>query len=76
MVAKSGHHLLRDDAVAALRDTLVPLARVITPNLPEAGVLIGEPAPATHADMRQSGARTASAWPGMGIAEGWASHRR
>src|SRR5690242_6177935 len=53
MVAKSGHHLLRDDAVAALRDTLVPIARVITPNLPEAGVLIGEPTPATHEDMRR-----------------------
>jgi hydroxymethylpyrimidine/phosphomethylpyrimidine kinase len=53
MVAKSGHHLLRDDAVAALRDTLVPIARVITPNLPEAGVLIGGPAPATHEDMQR-----------------------
>ena len=54
MVAKSGHHLLREDAVAALRDTLVPLARVITPNLPEAGVLLGGPAPATLADMRRA----------------------
>lgn len=53
MVAKSGDHLLREDAVAALRDTLVPLARVITPNLPEAGVLLGAPAPETLADMRQ-----------------------
>jgi len=52
MVAKSGHHLLREDAVAALRDTLVPIARVITPNLPEAGVLLGAPEPATLADMR------------------------
>ena len=54
MVAKSGHHLLREDAVAALRDTLVPMARVITPNLPEAGVLLGGPAPTTLADMRQA----------------------
>ena len=54
MVAKSGHHLLREDAVAALRDTLVPMARVITPNLPEAGVLIGAPAPATLADMQRA----------------------
>ena len=52
MVAKSGHHLLRGDAVAALRDVLVPMARVITPNLPEAGVLLGTPAPATLADMQ------------------------
>ena len=54
MVAKSGHHLLREDAVAALRDTLVPMARVITPNLPEAGVLLGEPEPATLADMQRA----------------------
>jgi hydroxymethylpyrimidine/phosphomethylpyrimidine kinase len=54
MVAKSGHHLLRDDAVTALRETLVPLAKVITPNLPEAGVLLGEPEPASVADMRRA----------------------
>ncbi len=54
MVAKSGDALLRQEAVAALRDTLIPLARVITPNLPEAGVLIGGPAPETLADMRQT----------------------
>jgi hydroxymethylpyrimidine/phosphomethylpyrimidine kinase len=54
MVAKSGHHLLREDAVAALRERLVPIARVITPNLPEAGVLLGRPAPASLADMQQA----------------------
>jgi hydroxymethylpyrimidine/phosphomethylpyrimidine kinase len=41
MVAKSGDKLLRDDAVQALRSFLIPLADVITPNLPEAGVLLG-----------------------------------
>jgi hydroxymethylpyrimidine/phosphomethylpyrimidine kinase len=41
MVAKGGAKLLRDDAVTALRERLVPLASVITPNLPEAGVLLG-----------------------------------
>jgi len=40
MVAKGGHRLLRDDAVGALRERLVPLALVITPNLPEAEVLL------------------------------------
>src|SRR5690242_7776848 len=54
MVAKSGHHLLREDAVAALRDALVPMASVITPNLPEAGVLLGVAAPATLADMQRA----------------------
>jgi len=41
MVAKGGAKLLRDDAVAALRESLLPLAALITPNLPEAEVLLG-----------------------------------
>lgn len=41
MVAKSGDRLLREDAVAALRDLLLPLCAVVTPNLPEAEVLSG-----------------------------------
>jgi hydroxymethylpyrimidine/phosphomethylpyrimidine kinase len=41
MVAKSGDHLLARDAVEAVRRTLVPLARVVTPNVPEAEVLTG-----------------------------------
>ena len=41
MVAKGGARLLRDDAVEALRSRLLPLAAVVTPNLPEAEVLLG-----------------------------------
>ena len=41
MVAKGGARLLRDDAVEALRRRLLPLAAVLTPNLPEAEVLLG-----------------------------------
>ena len=41
MVAKSGDRLLREDAVDALRTLLIPLARVVTPNAPEAGLLVG-----------------------------------
>jgi hydroxymethylpyrimidine/phosphomethylpyrimidine kinase len=41
MVAKSGAKLLADEAVDALRRELVPLAAVLTPNLPEAAVLLG-----------------------------------
>ena len=40
MVAKGGARLLRDDAIDALRSELIPLATVITPNLPEAQVLL------------------------------------
>lgn len=41
MVAKSGHQLLADEAVHSLRRRLVPMAAVLTPNLPEAHVLAG-----------------------------------
>jgi hydroxymethylpyrimidine/phosphomethylpyrimidine kinase len=43
MVAKGGARLLRDDAVDTMRRLLLPLAAVITPNLPEAEVLLGRP---------------------------------
>lgn len=42
MVATSGDPLLLPDAVATLRDVLVPASRVITPNLPEASILLGK----------------------------------
>ena len=42
MVSKSGHRLIDDDAVTALREQLLPHATVITPNLPEAAVLLEE----------------------------------
>ncbi len=41
MVAKGGDKLLRDDAVDCLRKVLVPLCTVLTPNIPEASVLVG-----------------------------------
>lgn len=41
MVATSGAGLLREDAVEALRAELIPLATVLTPNLPEAEILLG-----------------------------------
>jgi hydroxymethylpyrimidine/phosphomethylpyrimidine kinase len=43
MVSKSGASLLRDEAVEALKTKLLPLAAVVTPNLPEASVLLGRP---------------------------------
>ena len=45
MVAQSGDKLLRDDAVAALQTHLIPLAEIVTPNLPEAEVLLGRKIP-------------------------------
>ena len=41
MVSTSGHRLMEEDAVAVLKSRLMPLARVITPNVPEAEILAG-----------------------------------
>lgn len=41
MVAKGGAHLLSDTAIDTLKTELIPLAFLITPNLPEAEVLVG-----------------------------------
>lgn len=55
MVAKSGDALLPDQAISALREHLLPLATVLTPNLPEAARLLEtEPAECTD-EMRQQG---------------------
>ena len=54
MVAKSGDVLLQPDAVSALITHLLPLATVITPNLPEAGVLLDRPPPADVESMRKT----------------------
>jgi len=43
MVATSGAKLLEDSALTALRERLLPLADIVTPNLPEAELLLGHP---------------------------------
>ena len=56
MIAKSGDALLRPEAVNALRDRLLPLAAVVTPNLPEAETLTGLSI-TTDADIRRAAER-------------------
>jgi len=51
MVAKSGDRLLHADAVLAMREQLLPLATVITPNLPEAADLLGQSEASTEEEM-------------------------
>lgn len=43
MVSTSGHRLIEEAAIDTLQTQLLPLARVITPNIPEAEILLGEP---------------------------------
>jgi len=54
MVSKSGDPLLLADAAAMLREALLPLATVVTPNLPEAGVLLESRAPETRKEMQRA----------------------
>jgi hydroxymethylpyrimidine/phosphomethylpyrimidine kinase len=57
MVATSGDRLLATEAVDALRTKLIPLASVITPNLPEAADLLGEGVATDEAAVEQQGRR-------------------
>jgi hydroxymethylpyrimidine/phosphomethylpyrimidine kinase len=60
IVATSGDRLLRDDATTALRTRLLPLASVITPNIPEAESLVG--AAISSREGMESAARALLAW--------------
>lgn len=68
MVAKSGDSLLAADATEALRHDLLPLATLVTPNLPETGVLLDEPPPANLAEMREAAIRLRAL---MGSDDAW-----
>lgn len=57
MVATSGDRLLASEAVEALRTVLIPLADIITPNLPEAAALLDEPVAASEAEIEAQGRR-------------------
>lgn len=57
MIATSGDCLLSPSALDALRGTLIPMARIVTPNLPEAAALLGEPLARTEKDILEQGAR-------------------
>jgi len=52
MISTSGARLLNDDAIDALKHTLIPRARVITPNLLEAAALLGRPVATNESAMR------------------------
>lgn len=55
MVATSGDRLLDPAAMNALRKKLIPLANIITPNLPEAAALLEAPVAVTEAEMQAQG---------------------
>jgi hydroxymethylpyrimidine/phosphomethylpyrimidine kinase len=57
MVATSGDRLIAPDAVAVLKEVLIPRALVITPNLPEAAALLEAPVAQNEAEMQRQGER-------------------
>jgi hydroxymethylpyrimidine/phosphomethylpyrimidine kinase len=69
MIAKSGHALLRDDAVEAVIEDLVPLATLVTPNVPELERMTG-----TRTDRLRAATELANRGPAVlakgGHAEG------
>jgi hydroxymethylpyrimidine/phosphomethylpyrimidine kinase len=68
-VSKHGDTLLADDAVGALRHELLPLATVVTPNLPEAAALVGYELP-DRAAMEQAARDLAALGPKTVLVKG------
>lgn len=69
MVATSGDRLLEPDAERALRDRLLPLCDVVTPNAPEASVLTGLSV-RTEDDLARAGERLVELGAGAALVKG------
>ena len=69
MIAKGGDRLLEAEAVAAVRAELLPLAHVVTPNVPEAEVLSGRTIRSVD-DMRAAGERILGLGPRVVLIKG------
>lgn len=70
MVAKSGDRLIEDDAVTALRQQLMPLATVLTPNLPEAARLVSGPLATAGTEIAAQGEALRALGPGWVLMKG------
>ena len=74
MVAKGGDRLLEEDAVAAMRNELIPRATIITPNLPEAADLLHCPEARNRAEMEEQGRALLALRPEMILLKGGHLH--
>ena len=70
IVSKHGHPLLADDAVGALRRSILPLATIVTPNLAEAARLSGIEVVQTPDDMRRAAAAILALGPRAVLVKG------
>jgi hydroxymethylpyrimidine/phosphomethylpyrimidine kinase len=70
LAATTGTPLLHADALAVLREELLPMAELLTPNLVEAAVLLGEPAATDLAAMQASATRLRALGPAWVLLKG------
>jgi hydroxymethylpyrimidine/phosphomethylpyrimidine kinase len=70
MVATSGARLLAANAVEALKTKLIPLATIVTPNLPEAAALLNEEVASGAAAVEAQGRRLLAAGPSAVLIKG------
>ncbi len=66
MVATSGSKLINDEAIDTLKNRLIPMATVITPNIPETQVLWGKKIQSPE-DMIQAGEEIGEQYPGVAV---------
>jgi len=70
MIAKGGAPLLDPEAVSVLRQSLMPIATLLTPNLPEAAALLGEPVARNRAEMAGQACRLRALGPSAVLVKG------
>ena len=70
MIAKGGASLLDPDAVEALKSELLPLATLLTPNLPEAAALLGDPEAVDRRIMESQAVRLTALGPKAVLVKG------
>lgn len=70
MIAKGGAPLLSSDAVAVVTRKLLPLATIVTPNLPEAAALLGEEVAESREDMAAQAESLRALGPGAVLVKG------
>jgi len=70
MIAKGGASLLDPDAVEALTSELLPLATLLTPNLPEAAALLGDPEASDRRIMESQAVRLTALGPKAVLVKG------
>lgn len=70
MIGKMGSHLLKEDAMGAMRNELLPLATIITPNMPEASYLLDNMELKTVEDLKEAAKRLRALGPKYVLVKG------